>query len=72
MKVRIEFYRTRDADDAHAVIGSETADAQDLDDAIRIARQFSLTLDMPQRADAVTITGADGATIYSGALQAGS
>jgi hypothetical protein len=71
MKIRIEFYRTRDADAAHAVVGTETAEAQDREDAIRIARQFSLSLDMPQRADAVTITGADGATIYSGALEAG-
>lgn len=71
MKIRIEFYRTRDADDAHAVIGTETADAEDREDAIRIARQFSLSLDMPQRADAVTITGADGATIYTGDLEAG-
>jgi hypothetical protein len=48
MKIRIEFYRTRDGDDAHAVMGTETADAEDREDAIRIARQFSLTLDMPR------------------------
>ena len=38
MKIMIEFYRTREADDAHAVLGRETAEAADLDDAIEIAR----------------------------------
>jgi hypothetical protein len=70
MRVTIEFYRTRDADDAHAVIGLEEAEASDLDDAIHIARQLALTLDMPQRADALAIRDADGGTLYSGELAA--
>lgn len=65
MKVVIEFYRTRVADDAHAVIGRETALATDLDDAIAIARLLARTLNMPQWPDAVTISEADGASLYS-------
>ncbi|MFI0849771.1 hypothetical protein [Mesorhizobium sp. IMUNJ 23232] len=64
----IEFYRTRHQDDAHAVVGREAGEAMDVDDAIRIARSLSATLDMPQRPDAVTIIDAAGGTIYSGAL----
>lgn len=71
MKIVIEFYRTRGADDAHAVIGREQAEAEDLDDAVRIARQLALTLDMPQRADALTIRNANGDTLFSGELTAG-
>lgn len=70
MRIVIDFYRTRDADDAHAVVGRETAEAADLDSAIEIARELSQTLDMPQRPDAMTITDADGATLYSGVLEA--
>ncbi|MBZ0164231.1 MAG: hypothetical protein K8H74_16140 [Notoacmeibacter sp.] len=70
MQIVIEFYRTRDADDAHAVIGREAAEASDLDDAIAIARKLLLTLDMPQLPDAMAITDADGATLYSGTLDA--
>ena len=45
MKIVLEFYRVRKADDAHAVVGRETADAADLDDAIGLARQLWRTLD---------------------------
>ncbi|RTL98132.1 MAG: hypothetical protein EKK31_26180 [Hyphomicrobiales bacterium] len=65
MKVVIEFYRTRVADGAHALIGRETAQAADLDEAIAIARLLVRTLNMPQWPDAVTISEADGASIYS-------
>ena len=34
MKIVIEFYRTRDTDDAHAVVGREMLKVADLDDAI--------------------------------------
>jgi hypothetical protein len=68
MKVVIEFYRTRAADDAHAVLGRETAEAADLHDAIEIARLLAETLNMPQRPDAMTIADANGATLYSGVL----
>lgn len=68
MRIVIEFYRIREADDAHAVVGRETAEAADLDDAIEIARHLSQTLDMPQRPDAMTVTDGDGNTLYSGLL----
>ena len=66
MKIVIEFYRTRDADEAHAVVARETTQAADLDSAIEIARQLSRTLDMPQQPDAMTITDSNGLTLYSG------
>jgi hypothetical protein len=64
MKVVIEFYRIRDADNAHAVIGQETAEAADLDDAIEIAQQLSKSLDMPQQPDAMSIRDHDGNEHY--------
>ncbi|RWH73446.1 MULTISPECIES: hypothetical protein [unclassified Mesorhizobium] len=70
MKVVIEFYRTRIADDAHAVIGRETVDAADLDAAIEIARLLARTLNMPQWPDAVAIADSEGATIYSSIIAA--
>ena len=68
MRILIEFYRTRAADDAHALIGRETVEAADLDDAIEIARLLARTLNMPQRPDAMTIADTNGAALYSGAL----
>ena len=68
MKFVIEFYRTRDADDAHAVVGRETIEADDIANAIEIARLLSQTLDMPQRPDAVAITNLSGAALFSGIL----
>lgn len=68
MKVVIEFYRVRQADDAHAVIGRETVEAAGVDDAIEIARQLWRTLNMPQRPDAVTISDSDGNRLYSHSL----
>jgi len=69
MKIVIEFYRTRDADDAHAVVGRESAEAADLEGAIELARQLALRLEMPQQPDAMTITDADGAALFAGALE---
>jgi hypothetical protein len=60
MKISIEFYRTRDRDDAHAVLGRVTQEAVDLDDAVEIARALLVTLEMPQWPDAMTISDADG------------
>jgi len=70
MQIVIEFYRTRDADGAHAVVARETMEAADLDEAMDVARRLSQTLDMPQRPDAMTITGATGAVLYSGVIDA--
>lgn len=70
MKIVIEFYRTRNADDAHAVVGRETKEAVNTSDAIELARQLSQTLEMPQRPDAMTITDGNGATLYCGVINA--
>lgn len=70
MHIAIEFYRIRDRDDAHAVVGRAIAEAADLDDAMEVARLLSQTLNMPQRPDAMTITAAAGAVLYAGALGA--
>lgn len=70
MRVVVEFYRTRDTDDAHAVVGRETAEAADLDDAMEVALRLSQTLDMPQRPDAMTITDATGVALYSSVIDA--
>lgn len=70
MKVVFEFYRTRFVDDAHAVIGRETAEASDIEHAMRLAQHLWRTLDMPQQPDAMSISDIDGNTIYSGAFGA--
>jgi hypothetical protein len=70
MKFVIEFYRTRMADDAHAVVGRETTAAADLEEAIAIARQLWRTLDMPQRPDAMSVSDGAGRVLYSGAFEA--
>jgi hypothetical protein len=70
MRIVIEFYRTRDADGAHAIVGRETAEAIDLVGAIGIGRALSLTLDMPQFPDCMSITDAEGKRLYSGQLGA--
>ncbi|MGO4625130.1 hypothetical protein AB4Z34_35005 [Ensifer sp. 2YAB10] len=68
MKIASAFYRIRDADDAHAIVGREPAEAADLDEAIEIALELLRTLDMPWRPDAMTITDADGSTIHPSRL----
>jgi hypothetical protein len=70
MQVVIEFYRIRDIDDAHALVGRHTADAANLDDAIQLARRLRRTLDMPQRPDAMSISDGERNTLYSGAFDA--
>jgi uncharacterized protein YeaC (DUF1315 family) len=60
MKITIEFYRTRDLDDAHAVLGRVSREAYDLDDAVEVARTLLSTLEMPQWPDAMTISDAEG------------
>jgi hypothetical protein len=70
MKVVFEFYRRRFVDDAHAVIGRETAEASDIAHAMRLARHLWRTLDMPQQPDAMSISDKEGNAIYSGAFDA--
>lgn len=66
MNIAIEFYRIRDTDDVHAIVGHEVANAANLDDAISIARKLWQTLDMPQRPDAMTISDRKGNELFSG------
>ncbi len=68
MKVVIELYRTRETDDAHAVVGREVIDAVDLANAIEIAHLLSQTLYMPQRPDAIAITDLSGNALFSGII----
>lgn len=66
----MEFYRTRIADEAHAVIGREPLEAEDLDAAIRMARLLSVNLNMPQTPDAFVLCDAFGNRLYTAALNA--
>ncbi len=68
MRIVIEFYRIRETDDAHALVGRATAEAADLDNAIEIARQLWQSLDMPQRPDAMAISDGKGNKLCSGTL----
>jgi hypothetical protein len=68
VEIGIEFYRTRGADDAHAVVGRETVEVDDLDGAIAAARLLARSLDMPQHPDSMTITDANGKIHYSGII----
>jgi len=65
MKIVIEFYRVREADGAHALVGRETADARDLNEAVEIARRLRQTLHLPQRPDAISISDSGGNELYS-------
>jgi hypothetical protein len=60
MKIRIEFYRTRERDEAHAVLGRVSRNADDLDHAVSLARLLLATLEMPQWPDAMTICDVNG------------
>lgn len=71
MKFVVEFYRTRQADDAHAVVGREAIEAGDLAHAIEIAHLLLQTLEMPQRPDAIAIADLSGAALFSGIIDAG-
>jgi hypothetical protein len=66
MNFVIEFYRTRETDDTHAVVGREVIEAVDLDNAVELARLLSQTLDMPQQPDSIAITDLSGAALFSG------
>jgi hypothetical protein len=68
MQVVIEFYRVREADEAHAVIGREIIAASDLHGAMTTAHELWKTLEMPQRPDAVSISDREGKLLYSGRI----
>ncbi|MEP9374275.1 hypothetical protein [Mesorhizobium sp. KR1-2] len=64
MKVVIEFYRLRELDNAHALLGRVTCDVLDTDAAIGMARSLLRTLDMPQDPDIVSINHDLGCKLY--------
>lgn len=69
MRIVIEFYRTRAQDDAHALLGRESAEVDDLAAAIALAGLRAQALAdspalMPQRPDALVIRDADGTTLH--------
>jgi hypothetical protein len=64
MKIVIEFFRIRETDKAHAVLGQEAVDAADLNDAIEIAWRLSRSLNMPRRPDAMSVSDRDGNELY--------
>jgi hypothetical protein len=51
----IEFFRIRDADEAHATLDRVEHDTNDLEDAKVRAQSHFETLDMPQKPDALRI-----------------
>lgn len=64
MTFQIEFYRIRDRDDAHAVVGRVTCEAIDRGAAISLARNLFDTLDMPQEPDLFRILDPEGRQIF--------
>lgn len=66
MKVLIEFYRVREGDDAHAVVGRVTCDAIGSDAAIGMARSLLRTLDMPQEPDRFRVFDDSGNELFHG------
>ena len=70
MRMVIEFFRVRPDDRAQALLGRQTREAEDLDQAIAAARALAATLPMPQQPDRLTISGEDGRLLYSCALDA--
>lgn len=66
MKIVIEFYRVRPSDQACAVVGRETVEVVDRDDAIAVALHLRDTLNMPQRPDGMVISDDLGNKFHSG------
>ena len=67
-RMRIEFYRTRELDGAQALLGRVTHPANDLAEAIEIARSLLLCLEMPQRPDGVAISDTRGRELYRSSI----
>ncbi len=68
MHVTIEYYRVRQRDQAHALLGRERVEIADVAAALRFAGKLAVALDMPQQPDAMTITDRWGTTIYAGPI----
>ncbi|WP_445504299.1 hypothetical protein [Microvirga sp. G4-2] len=59
-----EFFRVRDADDAHAVLDRVAHDTSDLENAKTRAKSLFETLDMPQKPDALRILDERGEEVF--------
>jgi hypothetical protein len=60
----IEFFRIRDADDAHATLDRVEHDTADLEDAKVRAQSLFETLDMPQKPDALRMIDELGEEVF--------
>jgi hypothetical protein len=60
----IEFFRTRGADDAHAILDRVEYNTTDLDDAKVRAQSLFKTLNMPQQPDALRILDEAGKEVF--------
>jgi hypothetical protein len=60
----IEFFRVRDADEAHATLDRVEHDTTDLDAAKVRALSFFETLDMPQKPDGLRIMDHNGDEVF--------
>lgn len=60
----IEFFRVRDTDKAHAVLGSVEHDTTDLEEVKVRAQSLFETRDMPQRPDALRILDQNGDEVF--------
>lgn len=60
----IEFFRIRDADNAHATLGRFEHDTIDLEEAKVRAQSLFETLDMPQKPDALRILDQNGDEVF--------
>jgi hypothetical protein len=65
MQFTIEFFRTREADKAQAILDRLTCAAPDLEGAKRQALSLFETLDMPQAPDGLRILDHDGVEVFA-------
>lgn len=65
MQVAIAFYRTREMDEAHAIVGRENASVTDLGEAVELALRLARNLPMPQQPDGFMISDEEGALLHS-------
>ena len=68
MKFIVEFFRVREGDNAHAIVGREVFFASDIEGAVTVARQMHVNLDMPQRPDGMALSDGSGRGLYSETL----
>jgi hypothetical protein len=61
----IEFFRIRDADDAHAILDRVEHDTTDLEDAKVRAQSLFETLDLPQKPDGLRILDQSDDEVFS-------